>query len=156
MGDAARRAASTLEEQGILVGRWARQPLDDPPDVPRDLTELRDRELMELYQRVNNWVKYLGLQLSTAQVDERHDAAVVVRIEALKGYDFRRIDAKTQAHSDPQYVAAKDKAEAAHGYRKLVEALYNNVDKDSFTLSREITRRGNRSARDGRHNRGAE
>ena len=155
MGDAAQRAASMLAEQGILMSRWARQPLEDPPDVPRDLTEQRDSELMTLFRRVNDWVKYLGLQLSAAQVDERHDAAQVVRIEALEGYDFRRIDAKTRAYNDQKYLAAKDKAEGSHGYRKMVEALHGNVETDAFYLSREITRRGNGGARDGRANRGA-
>jgi len=146
-------AARRLKSQGIDVDRWARHPESDPPGVPRDLTEERDRDLMNIYQEVQRWVKYLALQLAAAEVDESYAERAVTRTEALKGYDFRKVDAKTRANEDQEYLDVKEAQLAAYGYRKMIAALYANVDRDAFQLSREITRRSARSDRDHRADR---
>jgi hypothetical protein len=148
--DGSAAAARQLAGQGISMDRWARHPGDDPPDVPRDLTEEPDRALMNLFQAIQRWVKYLALQLAAAEVDESCTERALTRIEALKGYDFRKVDAKTRAYTDQEYLTAKDDQEAAYGYRKMIAALYANVDRDSFHLSRELTRRSARADRDHR------
>jgi hypothetical protein len=86
-------------------------------------------------------------------VEERYADRQVTTIEALNGYDFRKVDAKTAAHNDPDYMEAKREQADAYSYRKLIEALYENVDQDGFIVSREITRRGNTNARDRRADR---
>jgi hypothetical protein len=152
LGQVSQAAADKLATQGIQVNRWAKRPAEsEPPDVPRDLTEVRDRELMNLYQGLNSWVKYLGVQLAAAEVDESSAERAVTRIEAREGYDFRKVDAKQRAYEDKAYQDAKDAQEAARGYRKMVGALYQNVDHDSFHVSRELTRRTARAPRDGRN-----
>jgi len=149
-GEGANVAARRLGMQGINLDQWAKHPSDEPPDVPRDVTELRDRELMNLYQEIQRWVKYLALQLAAAEVDESYAERAVTRTEALKGYDFRKVDAKTRANEDPEYLDVKNAQLSAYGYRKMIAALYANVDRDSFQLSRELTRRSARSDRDHR------
>lgn len=81
------------------------------------------------------------MQLSLAQVDEEHAKSGLSRIEARKGYDFRKVDAKQAAYGDEDYVATRDRLETAYGYRKVIEALYNRVDRNSSAVSRELTRR---------------
>lgn len=143
-------AARQIAGQGIDLDRWANHPEHDPPDVPRDLTEESDRALMNLFQSIQRWVKYLALQLAAAEVDESSAERAVTRIEALKGYDFRKVDAKTRAYTDAFYLTAKTDQEAAYGYRKMIAALYANVDRDAFHISREISRRSARSDRTNR------
>jgi hypothetical protein len=108
---------------------------------------------MELLQQLTNWRKFLGVQVALAVVEERYADREVTTLEALSGYDFRKVDAKTAAHNDPDYMDAKRAQADAYAYRKLIEALYENVDQDGFIVSREITRRGNVSNVDRRANR---
>lgn len=141
MGPASQQAVDTLMEQKIMVGAWANQPDDEPPDVPRDITTIRDAELMELYRKLNQWVKYLTIQVAAAQADESYAETAVSKIEGKKGYDFRRTGIKEKAWADQDYVKAKDTHQEAFAYRKMAEALLAIVDKGSFHVSRELTRR---------------
>ena len=93
------------------------------------------------------------MQVALAVVEERYADRGMIKITALKGYDFRKVDSKERAYSDAEYVQAEKDQADAYSYRKLIEALYENVDRDSFIVSREITRRGNISGRDRRADR---
>lgn len=86
-------------------------------------------------------------------MDERFAAQRVERLAALqqiknKGGSVSAMKASTWADED--FGAAKEAEQEAYAYRKLVEALYNSVEKDSFVVSRELTRRIGRNDRDKR------
>ena len=148
--------AKKLAGQGIDLNKWAPRPAElQPPEVPRDLTEVDDRELMNLFQAVGRWLRYLSLQLAAAEVDESCAEKALTKIEAIKGYDFRKVDAKQRAHEDSDYLRAKGVQGEAYGYRKILAALVSNVDRDSFMLSREISRRSSRVDRSDREARNA-
>ena len=49
--------------------------------------------------------------------------------------------ARAQVAADPRIVALKDVVEEAYAYRKLVESLAANVERDASLVSRELTRR---------------
>jgi hypothetical protein len=146
-----------LEKQGILTGKWSSQPVVELPDVPRNITEIPDPDLMELFRKLNHWGKYLGLQLAAAQVDERWADWTVEKIQA-----FAQIANKTEknvtvmkalAFEDPDFIKAKEEQIAAYAYRKSVEAVYNGVERDHTQVSRELTRRLSRGDRERRANR---
>jgi hypothetical protein len=153
MGRGSQTASQDVEKQGILLSRWAEKPFEDPPALPRDVTSVSDKEVMELLQQLTAWRKYLGVQVALATIDERYADRGMIKITALKGYDFRKVDSKERAYNDPEYIQAENDQAGAYSYRKLIEALYENVDHDSFIVSREITRRGNVSNVDRRANR---
>jgi predicted metal-dependent peptidase len=149
-------AEAKLARQGIDIRAWTPHPGgQQPPEVPRDLTEMRDRQLMNLFQDTGRWLRYLTLQLAAAEVDESWAEKALIRIEAVKAYDFRKVDAKQRAYEDDDYLRAKDVQGEAYGYRKILAALVSNVDRDSFHLSRELSRRSSRSDRAGREERNA-
>ena len=50
-------------------------------------------------------------------------------------------DARLLVKDDPAIQDIHEKAASAEAYRKLVESLYNNCERDSALLSRELTRR---------------
>lgn len=108
---------------------------------------------MMLFSDTGRWQRYLTLQLAAAEVDESRAEKDLTRIEALNGYDFRKVDAKKAAYADDSYIRAKDTQIQAYGYRKVLAALVANVDRDSFQLSREISRRSARADRDRRQER---
>jgi hypothetical protein len=154
MGLRSAEASRTLERQGILTGKWSSQPVVELPDVPKDITEIPDRDLMELFRKLNHWGKYLGLQLAAAQVDERWADWTVEKIQA-----FAQIANKTEknvtvmkalAFEDPDFIKAKEEQIKSYAYRKSVEAVYNGVERDHAQVSRELTRRLGRGDRAGR------
>lgn len=112
--------------------------------MPRNLPGLPDEELMDLFRQANQWRKYLRLQLAAAEVDEASAEAAERTAEALV---VGRSGAKTvtqmkaDAKDDPAYAAAAALHAETYAYRKLVSALYENVESDCFLLSRELTRR---------------
>ena len=153
MGHGSTTAVMHLNGQGILLSQWAEKPFEDPPSLPQDVTSVSDPEPMKLLQKLTNWRKFLGVQVALAVVEERYADRGMTKITALKGYDFRKVDSKERAWNDAEYIQAEKDQADAYSYRKLIEALYENVDQDGFIVSREITRRGNTNARDRRSDR---
>lgn len=152
-GPASRTAATRLAQQGINPFSWVRQPGNQPPRIPVNLPDTQDPELMGLLWQVSEWVKYLRLQLAMAEVDESAAAARMNSQEALaraRSGGKTVTEMKALARDDVSYAAAAEGHASAYGYRKLVAALYENLDYDRFLLSREITRRGNEAPPDGR------
>lgn len=154
LGESSAAAAQTLAKQGL--GEPPERPGSKPPLLPEDLTDQSDRELMKLLTRLGKWVGYLGYQKSAAEVDERFAATKVERMAALaqiknKGGSVSAM--KASVWDSDEYSDAKRAEQEAYAYRKLVEALYNAVDKDSFTVSRELTRRTGRNDREKRQQR---
>ena len=111
---------------------------------------------MDLFRRVNEWVKYLGLQLTAAETDETLSKTRRDRVGAAIMVENRgeRVVATQKAlmDSDPRYQEQVDEVQQIYEYRKLVGALHSQVDSDLFHLSREVTRRSD-SDRGGRSSR---
>jgi hypothetical protein len=157
-GPASRTAATQLDQQGIHVlgGRWAPQPADEPPQLPRNLPNLTDPELMDLFSQVNQWRKYLRLQLAAAETDESHAKARATSAEAIalaRSGGKTVAEMKARAREDASYAEASALHADAYGYRKLVSALFENIESDCFLLSREITRRTAEAPGDRRNSR---
>ena len=60
---------------------------------------------------------------------------------------------KAKAYESEDYLEAEEKYFEGMAYRKLVGVLYNNADRWSALLSRELTRRVNFAPRTGRADR---
>lgn len=159
MGLKSLEAARKLEKQGILPGDWSDQPHDERPGVPRDITTMGDRELMELYRKLEHWVAYLGLQLAAAQIDERYAEYVVEKISAyiqIANKAEKNVSTmKALAFEDPDYIKAREDSLAAYAYRKKVNVVYDNTDRAHSDVSRELTRRIGRNDRGKRADRSA-
>lgn len=147
MAHASLEAKRKLDLQRIFMPT---RPANEFPDLPEDPTELFDSDLMRLFVRLTKWAEYLSAQLAVAEVDERYAEAGVERVRAVKGFDFRKPDVKTKAYTDEDFLAAQESFEAAHAYRKLVNVAYTNAERNSSLLSRELTRRVNRTEGEGR------
>lgn len=95
--------------------------------------------------------------MSLAQVDEKYAEERLKKIEAFAQIANKAeknvTAAKAMAYEDEAYVEAKDGVQQAYAYRKLVESLYNSVDRNSALVSRELTRRVGRNDRDSRASR---
>ena len=152
MSVASANAASQLASQGMRL-----YPKPDV-EVPRikvgmDLTSLDDEGLMALYVQLTAWADYLSGQAACAGIDEKAADSQVELAEAKAfannwgGKSADRIHSvKAQVSLDDGVVAAREEHARCYAYRKLVDVIAGNVERDSALVSREITRRtGSRS-----------
>lgn len=125
--------------------------------LPDDLTELDDSSLMKLFGRASAWVEYTGARLSLAEVEEKYADEAIREFEAIgaiKNSSEKTLSAaKAKVYEDPEYLAAKETQRVAYGYRKLAQSIYESADKRCTLISRELTRRVGRDAREGRNGR---
>lgn len=143
LGPASRKAAEDLLSQGLSLHP---QPEIEIPILPSDLTAIDDEDLMILYSLLTAWSDFISTQVSCAQVDERAAERRLSQAENLlmiaSGSNGDRVTyARAQVAADPQIVAMKEEVEESHAYRKLVESLATNVERDAALVSRELTRR---------------
>jgi hypothetical protein len=143
LGDASRKAAQTIQSQGLSMSEMPETVI---PVLPRDLTAVGDEDLMVLYSLLTAWADFVGTQMSAAQVDERaaerrldHAENLLMIASSEKG--DRVTFARAQVAADPQIVKLKDAVEEAHAYRKLIEAEFTNIERNAALVSRELTRR---------------
>lgn len=138
-------ALDALSKRGFKIPV---KPKYDIPALPRDITELDDDELMELFVSLTSWNDYIAPQLAVAAIDERECDRYVSVLESTaminnwKGGSGDRVTiAKHQITLDPKVIEAKKDLDEKHAYRKLVETLVQNVERDAALVSRELTRR---------------
>lgn len=147
LGPASQVAVDTLSAQNISM--WpeqAKQPL-----MPRDISVLDSDELSELFTKLTAWSNYVAGQYAAAQVDEKYIEKQKDMLEArlflakdnskVKGERVTLI--KAQVNSDPKIMELEEDYMRAYAYRKMLEVITNNFERDVALVSREITRRTN-------------
>lgn len=142
MQAASKKAYDVLSSQGLT---FPDRPEEEIPSLPDDITELSDEGLMLGYTSLVAWTDFAASQAAAASVDERSALADADRAELqVLGSNTAKGAvslAKARAASDPDVVALKAEAEYAHHYRKLAEAVRDNLDRNYALFSRELTRR---------------
>lgn len=159
MATAVRRAPQFhLGDRGLEAKRLAeRQRYDLPdrpvgaiPEIPNDLLDLGDGEVMGLMTEFTRWASHLSVQLALAEVDERWAEAEMEKQRALALLDGSAKDVtrtKAAAYKSDAYLDAEQAYFERMAYRKLVAPLYANADRWAALLSRELTRRINAEPR---------
>lgn len=145
-GTLAGHALAALKAQGIDIPV---KPTYEIPRLPVELTDLGDEALMELYSKLTAYADFIAVQVSCAIIDERQFEKKVQGAEqaSLNSYssggkgETRVTYARAQTALDPEIIALKADLDIAYAYRKLIEAMAGNVERDTFLVSRELTRR---------------
>jgi hypothetical protein len=117
--------------------------------LPPDITELSSEQLAEMFTILTGWADYMSSQLVQAQLAER-DALrkaelaesrmlVTKTTGAPKGTTVSLI--KAQIDVEPDILDLRDKYEEKYAYRKILEMMLNNQERDITLVSREISRR---------------
>jgi hypothetical protein len=138
-------ALDKISSWGISFTR----PDTDQVQMPSDITDLSSEQLAELFTKLTAWADYIASELAVAQITERsaqrsldltENRLLVERMgSAVKGERITLV--KAQISLDPTLVELSGKYEEAYAYRKLVEMLLSNHERDLALVSREITRR---------------
>ena len=125
------------------------KPVYDQAVLPPDITELSSEQLAEMFTILTGWADYMSSQLVQAQLAERDalrraefaESKATIRLTtgAPKGTTVTLI--KAQIDTDPEIVNLRDKYEEKYAYRKIMEMLLTNQERDITLVSREITRR---------------
>lgn len=117
--------------------------------LPPDITELSSEQLAEMFTILTGWADYMASQLVQAQLAEREalrksefaESKALVRLTtgAPKGTTVSLI--KAQIDIDPDIQDLRDRYEEKYAYRKILEMMLNNQERDITLVSREISRR---------------
>jgi hypothetical protein len=132
-------------------GLTFRKPGDGQVELPDDITDISSEQLGELFTRLTAWTDYIASQKVMAELEERaalkkkdltENTMLIRRMGAsVKGERITAVKAEISIH--PDLVALENDYEEKYAYRKLVEMLLNNHERDLQLVSREITRRSN-------------
>ena len=125
------------------------KPAYDQAVLPPDITELSSEQLAEMFTVLTGWADYMSSQLVQAQLAERDalrkaefaesKALVKLTTGSPKGTTVSLI--KAQIDIDPDIQDLRDKYEEKYAYRKILEMMLNNQERDITLVSREISRR---------------
>lgn len=148
LGTGMSRSEEALKAIAAKGMSLAPKPKYDIPSLPRDITDLGDEDLMDLFVMLTAWNDHLGGQVAVAAIEERQAqrsldvAEAQAMLSNWKGNSQDRIAvAKAQIAVDATVNQFHEELDQKHAYRKLVEVLSQNVDRDSAVVSRELTRR---------------
>lgn len=147
LGESSLRAVKTLEAQNLNL--WPEQSTQ--PIMPRDISTVDSEELSELFTELTAWSNYVAGQLAAAQVDEKTvekkkdmlEARLFLTKDTAKVKGERVTLIKAQVMADEKYMKLEEELLTAYAYRKMVEVIANNFERDIALVSREITRRTN-------------
>ncbi len=139
-------AVSKFADLGLTFNK----PEIEQVKLPADITLLSSEQLAEKFTALTAWADYIASQLALAQIDERdaqrkmdyaENKLLVTKMgNAARGERVTLV--KAQVSVDDNVVALSQRYEEKYAYRKLMEMLLNNHERDLTLVSREITRRG--------------
>lgn len=140
-----RKVLESLSELGITLSA---KPDFEIPQLPRDITELDDEGLMDLFVQFTQWNDHLSGARAIAVINEREAERSVEAKEAAAmvsnwqgGKGDRVAVVKAMIITDPQVENLKHDLDIKYAFRKLLETRAENVERDSQVVSRELTRR---------------
>ena len=140
-------AISKLKELGLSI----QKPTMEVGQLPSDITMLSSEQIGEKFTVLTAWADYASSQMAVAVIEER---AAQKRLDflqnklllqkmgtAIKGERITLVKAQIAVDQDVQDLSLD--YEEKYAYRKLVEMMLNNFERDISLVSREVTRRSN-------------
>lgn len=140
-------AVKKMAAQNIHM--WPDQ--SEQPVMPKDISLLGSDELSFLFSQLTAWSNYVAGQLAACQVDEHVlnkkkdslEARLFLDKDNSKVKGERVTLIKAQVAADPRIEDLESQLNHAYAYRKMIEVIANNFERDVALVSREITRRTN-------------
>jgi hypothetical protein len=133
------------------IGIVFRRPGQDQVELPEDITTLSSEQLAEVFTALTAWADYLASQKVMAELEERaalraldleENKMLITRMGAsVKGERVTTV--KAEIAISPKILELSQEHEDKYAYRKLVDMLLTNHERDIALVSREITRRSN-------------
>lgn len=146
-------ALDLLDSEGMSLPK---KPKLELPELPEDLTALDDPDLMTLFRHLTVWTDYVNGRLAVAATEAETRLKLLRRVEAVR---ITASDAKTvkmaeaEARLDLSVREAQDLYDRADAFRRMLRVMMENLERHSSLVSRELTRRVNRSSVESRDQR---
>lgn len=131
------------------------------PELPRNISDIHDSDLMELYTDFMAWLTYAKSQLVQAEISEERERNILEYLQSsvlieqwdnkMKG-DLVTV-AKAKRDIDPRITAQAEIHTQKRAYRKLVETVFDRCERGAQVVSRELSRRISLAPKDSRLNR---
>lgn len=99
---------------------------------------------MEMFAQYTEWANFLSTRVAIAEVDEAQAEAVLQLAldHAMVVSDYGTVTvAKASRSLDSAVIELREKAAVAKAYRKLTTSFFENVERKSAVISRELSRR---------------
>ena len=140
-----RKVLEALKELGVTLSARPDFPI---PMLPRDLTELDDEGLMDLFVQFTQWNDHLSGARAIAVITDREAERILDGVQAqamLANWAGSKGDrvavAKASIAADSKVVELKEDLDTKYAFRKLIETRAEDVERNSQVVSRELTRR---------------
>lgn len=125
------------------------KPGNEIPDIPFNLDDLTDSELMKYYAQYTAWLNYAKSQLVLAEIAEEsfsNDLDFAKATTLINQWDTKIKGelvtiAKAKSSVSETVVSAQNAYTKARAYRKLVDTVFDRCERGSHLLSRELSRR---------------
>lgn len=147
-GEASSRAVRYARRLGFQL---ATEPELDIPSLPADITSVSDQELMGLFTEITSWLDYVEVCVASAQIDEKQENQRLEEAEAKEQVRHKAertvTVVKALVINDDVVISQRERSLSAFAKRKMLETVFNSLDRKRFVVSRELTRRryGNES-----------
>lgn len=135
----------SLKQLGIVMASKPEFPI---PGLPRDISEMDDEGLMDLFVQFTQWNDYLSGARAISVINEREAERALEMQEAsvkMSNWTGAKTDrvaiTKAIAASDPQSIELRNDVDTKYAFRKLLETRAEDVERNSQVVSRELTRR---------------
>lgn len=144
-------------------------PLEQPtvasPTLPEELDDVTDMQLINLMVAFTRWADYSQTRLAAAEIDESaaEEALAVARslnlirfmpsAEALRKREDTMTGAKALVEQQADVVELRQHRLNAYAYRKTLQPRHDAFVRDAAVLSRELTRRTDRTPMENRSSR---
>ena len=139
-----RRGISLPERPEFEPGRFVYE--DGSPRMPRNMQELSDMEIGELFYIVETYYSYVVGQLAEVgnQYNEAREIFNFVKAKVRIGKDGKQQDKTDQQITDRRYVLANAKAIELQCLFNLLSKVRDKLEADMKVISRNITLREQR------------
>lgn len=125
------------------------KPGNEIPEIPFNLDDLTDSELMKYYAQYTAWLNYAKSQLVLAEIAEEsaaNDLDFAKASTLINQWDAKIKGelvtiAKAKSSVSDIVMNAQNAYTKARAYRKLVDTVFDRCERGSHLLSRELSRR---------------
>lgn len=118
------------------------KPRGTVPSLPEDITELGDEDLMVLFTDLTAWSDYASSQHAVSAIEEREQQRLV-DIKKAKFMSVAGSGSVSEAKAKAESEAEEEGIEVVsrYAYRKVLESIASNFERDISLVSRELSRR---------------
>lgn len=125
------------------------RPGNEIPEIPFNLDDLTDSQLMNYYAQYTAWLNYAKSQLVLAEIAEENasnDLDFAKASTLINQWDAKIKGelvtiAKAKSSVSEIVMNAQNAYTKARAYRKLVDTVFDRCERGSHLLSRELSRR---------------